>query len=619
VNPRHRSAGPGGTKPQQRLASRLRPRRPLWSSPALLAGAVLVVAAATITLGWPGLARNSAAHTSEAHRSAPLTAPSHQAAALSSGGHASAQSAAAAPTPQAAPAATPRTATAPDAGIAFPLHTSGASIVDAKGKPVHLNLVNWYGAESPDFVVGGLKYQPVAAIINEIVAMGFNGVRLPWSNQLWQSNPVVSDNVLTANPQFEGEHARTILGQVVQDLAHAGLMVILDDHNSNAEWCCSSSDGNTLWYNAAYPQSAWLSDWKAVATQFKATPQVIGVDLRNEPRGAATWGGSASTDWHAAAELGGDAVQSVDPKLLVFVEGTNYATDLADAGNLPVKLNVASHLVYSVHDYGFDTTVTSYDDWVSKIQSNWGYLVGKVPLWVGEFGTCNTSDTCVASNSPADLGKWFAIFTRYLRYHNLNWSYWAVNGTKSDGAPGQNLTYGETETYGVLNPKWAAAASASLLSSLQAIQPACPAGPLASGTYYIKNRHSGDVIDIPQFKSAQGTDLDQWPGNGGINQKWKVTSLGCGLYSIKSTMDGESLDIAGQSTANGAKVDQYGYWGGGNQQFIVAKNAAGCYTISSINSLDPVEVPGSSTKAGTLLDQSAASGGLNQQWTFSAA
>jgi hypothetical protein len=73
----------------------------------------------------------------------------------------------------------------PDAGIDFPLHTSGASIVGASGAPVKLDFVNWYGAESPDYVVGGLEYQPVSEIIGQIVSMGFNGVRLPWSNQMW--------------------------------------------------------------------------------------------------------------------------------------------------------------------------------------------------------------------------------------------------------------------------------------------------------------------------------------------------------------------------------------------------------------------------------------------------
>src|SRR5437763_16269581 len=69
---------------------------------------------------------------------------------------------------------------APDADIAFPLHTRGAFIVDSRGKRVKLSLVNWYGAESPDYVVGGLAYEPLPANISRIVSMGFTGVRRPW-------------------------------------------------------------------------------------------------------------------------------------------------------------------------------------------------------------------------------------------------------------------------------------------------------------------------------------------------------------------------------------------------------------------------------------------------------
>jgi endoglucanase len=511
----------------------------------------------------------------------------------------------------------------PDTGIRFPLHTSGASIVDNSNRQVKLDCVNWYGGESSDFVPGGLKYQSAAEIIGQIVSLGFNCVRLPYSNQMWESNPIVSGNLTTANPSFNGEHARTIYGQLVQDMASAGLMVILDDHNSNAEWCCSTNDGNALWYNSSYPQSAWIADWQSVTSTFENVPQVIGVDLRNEPRGPATWGGGSADDWHAAAELGGNAVLSVDPRMLIFVEGTNFATDLASAGSLPVVLREAGHVVYEAHDYGFDTTVTGYDQWVSKIQSNWGYLVGSVPLWLGEFGTCNTSGLCVSSPTSAQLGMWFSVFTRYLSAHNVNWSYWAVNGTKSDGLSDGNsgnvIKYGEVETYGVLNTQWNAPASTSLLNALKAIQPPCPTGQVPNGTYSIKNRNSGDVIDIPAFNSAQGTVLDQWPQNNGVNQKWVVTRLTCDLYSVKSAMDGESLDILGQSASSGAGVDEYDYWGGGNQQFLIVRNSAGYYTISSINSLDPVEVPGSSKTAGTHLDQATSNGGANQQWSFSGA
>ncbi len=504
---------------------------------------------------------------------------------------------------------------APDAGITFPLHTSGGSIVDASGSPVKLNLVNWYGAESPDYVVGGLAYQPISEIINQIVSMGFNGVRLPWSNQMWESNPAVSATYVKANPQFAGEPARTVFEQVVKDLAAAGLMVVLDNHSSDAEWCCSTTDGNTLWYNSAYPQSAWLADWESMTKEFQGVPQVIGADLRNEPRGAASWGGSSADDWPAAAQLGGDAILGVDPHWLIFVEGVNYGTDLSGAASLPVTLSVSGQLVYSVHDYPWDfSNLTDYDSWADDIQSQWGYLVGKEPLWIGEFGTCNTSSSCVSGGSGD--GLWFGFITRFLRYHNVSWSDWAVNGTESDGLPGQGRSYGATETFGILNPQWDGAALPGLLTGLQGIQPACPAGPLANGTYYITNRSSGDVIDIPGASKTQGTDLDQWPLNHGTNQQWKLTSLGCGLYDITSVSDGQAMEIYNQSTSAGGHVDQWGYWGGGNQQFLITKDSAGYATITNLNSMDLVEDPGFSGAAGTKLDQWPSNGGTNQQWTF---
>lgn len=422
--------------------------------------------------------------------------------------------------------------------------------------------------------------------------------------------------LLTANKQFIGSRARTIFETVVKDLAAAGLMVVLDNQASNATGCCTST-ADTLWYTSGYSQSQWLADWKSVASAFRSVPQVIGADLRNEPRGTATWGGSAADDWHAAAERGGNAVMSADPRMLIFVEGTSSATDLADVASAPVVLSEPDHVVYSVHDYSSDDpAVTSYDQWVQKIQTSWGYLVGRYPLLVGEFGTCDSEGSCVASPSSESPGMWFTVFTRYLAAHDLSWSYWPLNGTTSDQDPAQDSQYGGHESFGLLNPTWSGAALPSLLSAVQAIQPPCPAGALANGTYYIRNVGSGEVIDIPASKSAQGTDLEQWPLNKGTNQRWQVTRISCNLYTIQSVMDGESLDVNGQSAAPGAKVDQYRYWGGGNQQFFISQNAAGYYSITSINSTDPVAVPGSSTKSGAQLEQSGVTGGASQQWSF---
>jgi endoglucanase len=350
---------------------------------------------------------------------------------------------------------------------AFPLHTNANHIVDSNGRRIHINAVNWYGAESPDFVVGGLDSNNPYAIAQLIRQLGFNAVRLPWSNQMVESNPVVGTYALAANPQLQGLTAMQIFDQVVGALTAQHLMVILDNHNSNAEWCCGD-DGNTLWENAGYPEANWIADWQNMAQRYANQPYVIGADLRNEPRINATWGGSPSTDWNAAASRGGNAVLAVNPNLLIFVEGVNYATDLAGAATLPVNLNVPDRLVYSAHDYGFDySRLSSSADWANQITPRWGYLVTgptPQPFWLGEFGACNTSDSCVDN-------VWFASIASYLSQYHVDWSYWPINGTESTGA---SRTFGAPETYGVLSTGWHSAALPSLTSILQELQTHAP-------------------------------------------------------------------------------------------------------------------------------------------------
>jgi endoglucanase len=358
---------------------------------------------------------------------------------------------------------------------ALPLHTNTNHIADSGGRRIHLNAVNWYGAESPDFVAGGLDSSTPDAIAQLIKQLGFNAVRLPWSNQMVETNPVVGTYALTANPQLQGLTALQIFDEVIGALAGQHLMVILDNHNSNAEWCCGD-DGNTLWENAAYPEANWIADWQNITQRYANQPYVIGADLRNEPRINATWGGSPSTDWNAAAVRGGNAVLAVNPNMLIFVEGVNYATDLSGAAALPVNLNAPNRQVYSAHDYGFDYSgLASSADWVDQITPRWGYLIhgpAPQPFWLGEFGTCNTSDSCVEN-------IWFASIASYLAQNEVDWSYWPINGTESTGA---GRTFGAPETYGLLSTNWSGAALGSLTGILQELQnhapmPVCHANP----------------------------------------------------------------------------------------------------------------------------------------------
>jgi len=380
------------------------------------------------------------------------------------------------------------------------LHTDSTQIVDAAGDPVRLAYLNWYGAESPDFVVGGLQYQSYRAILQRTLDDGYNGIRLPFSQQLVDTNPVVTDH-LQANPDLVGLHALDIMDRIISYAGALGLSVILDNHRSEAGW---SSQLGGLWYTPQYSDATFISDWHSLAAHFAVNNVVIGADLRNEPHGAATWGTDVpTTDWRLAAERAGNAVVEANPHLLVIVEGVQYVAGSAGywwGGNLmgvtaaPVELKgpdgspVLGQLVYSAHDYGPDNchdgcpwfnASTTYQSLSAVWKQYWGYIMDPTatyhaPVWVGEFGTCNTTLACVQSDLPGTQGQWFGSLVRYIHDNNMSWAYWSLNGTQSSGDTRQ---YGANDFYGYLGQDWITPI-AWIDHELQSIQ--TPSGPSAS-------------------------------------------------------------------------------------------------------------------------------------------
>jgi endoglucanase len=346
-----------------------------------------------------------------------------------------------------------------------PLHTAAYDIVDAAGTKVRLTSINWYGFDQTEFVAGGLDAVPLQVIVEQIHALGVNSVRLPWANETFEKNPAVPDYAVKANPEFKGKHALDVMDAVIAALAHAHILVILDNHVSNADWCCKDNDGNGLWYNAEYSEEKWLADWRAIVRRYKKQKWVAGVDLRNELRSGARWGGpDPSLDWHAAAEPGGNAVLEENPELLVMVEGPQYSTDLTKFGELPLVLQVANRVVYSPHAYSFSVhPFQDYEELRQAYDGRAGYLLHAepaVPLWIGEFGTCQTLDC-------GDNSQWFRWFVQYLREKNLSWSYWPLNGTQSSGV---TRKYGEVETYGLLAPDYRHIGAPKLVELLRTIE-----------------------------------------------------------------------------------------------------------------------------------------------------
>ena len=69
-------------------------------------------------------------------------------------------------------------------------HTSGNQILDSAGKPVRIAGINWYGFETSSEAPNGLWSQDYKAVVDDIASLGYNTIRLPWSDQMVEDNQI---------------------------------------------------------------------------------------------------------------------------------------------------------------------------------------------------------------------------------------------------------------------------------------------------------------------------------------------------------------------------------------------------------------------------------------------
>jgi endoglucanase len=218
--------------------------------------------------------------------------------------------------------------------------------------------------------------------------------------------------------------------------------------------------------------------------RYLSQPLVVGADVRDAPRAqlsasapssctdcsatcpcdVATWGGpNPLTDWPSAAVRVGNAIHVINRDLLIIVEGIESSRTIP-ASSRPITLTVPNRVVYSPHDYPFTynglMTFATYDEFRATLEQEWGYLVTEGqpytgPVWV-VFG---------ANHLGIDATFW-GWMRQYVTEKELDWAYWAVNGTEGHGY-GRN--FGAEEQFGVLNVDWNDSASADHLRALQAL------------------------------------------------------------------------------------------------------------------------------------------------------
>ncbi len=327
-------------------------------------------------------------------------------------------------------------------------HTSGNQILDVNGNPATIAGVNWFGFETSNYVVHGLWARNYQDMMSQMKQLGFNTIRIPFSNAIFDPQNMPNGINYSLNPDLQGLTSLQILDKIVAYAGQIGLRIILDHHSAKPD----DHSNEPLWYipgDPTYTEQAWINDWTSLAQRYAGNATVIGADLQNEPHNPATWGdGNLATDWRLAAERAGDAIQQVNPNWLIFVEGIQtydgqsdwWGGNLMGAGAYPVVLNVANRVVYSPHEYPASVfpqswfSAANYPNNLASIWDGfWGYLYREniAPIWVGEFGS--------KLQTSSDQ-EWYQQITKYLAgtspgnagHGGMSWTWWSWNPDSGD-------------------------------------------------------------------------------------------------------------------------------------------------------------------------------------------
>nr|WSX48910.1 RICIN domain-containing protein [Streptomyces sp. NBC_00974] len=143
------------------------------------------------------------------------------------------------------------------------------------------------------------------------------------------------------------------------------------------------------------------------------------------------------------------------------------------------------------------------------------------------------------------------------------------------------------------------------------LAPLTSASAVDSATFFMKNQGSGMCLDVPGASGKWGTQLVQWPCNGGDNQKFNWTYLN-NRTVLRNKATGLCVEIPGWSGANGTAVTQWGCNADDNQRWFLSGPLNDVYHNEF--SKKCMEVADWRTDAGAPVRQWDCHSGASQRW-----
>ncbi len=307
-------------------------------------------------------------------------------------------------------------------------YTRSGTVFDPAGNALPLRGINLFGFNSDILIPQLLDKTGYKQQLQQIKALDFNAVRLPFVPETLYSPLRIGVDLDTnvdarLNDDIIGKTPLEMLDLWMAEADRLGLYVVLDFHSVSKNvlqpmWFVDdpavyAADGTAPTYNRqAYTAADWVRDLQFVAARYAGNAHLLGIDLYNEPHGAVRWGSvdapdyDPKYDWKLAAETAGRAVLAANPRLLVFVQGIHLNHDGIEDDSLPVNFGEnlqpqvyrpldlpEDKLVLFPHTYGPDATPKStFDDprFPANLAADWEKLFGRLTsdytVMLGEFG-----------------------------------------------------------------------------------------------------------------------------------------------------------------------------------------------------------------------------------------
>jgi endoglucanase len=308
-------------------------------------------------------------------------------------------------------------------------------------REIVLNGIAWFGSESWDRLTpSGLWKRGYKEIIAQVKTMGFNAIRYPFCPTTLRNQPI-GWVIPEKNPELSGKKSLEAMDIILKEINSQGLYILMDHHRPD---CREISE---LWYTPEYSEAQWISDLNMVANRYKGLNKFLGIEIKNEPHGAATWSNSRPlTDYNKAAERAGKELLARNKNLLVFVSGVGDNPECDTpinkwwGGNLsphkcyPIDTNMIpkEKLIFTPHVYGPDV----YDQPYFKPTIDPTVLR---PIWENHFGFMTSSNTIVPSEFGGryrdinnDKAWQIAIIDYFIEKRICNTFFWSLNPESGD-------------------------------------------------------------------------------------------------------------------------------------------------------------------------------------------